>query len=70
MISHAYGVQLPQAIEAHAAAKFRIGLILLNLCTFIGTYFYRYAVSEETACDILLEQHLAANANCTLVCSA
>lgn len=51
------------AIEANDASTFKVLLILLNIVTFIGSWFYGYVIPEETvctveACDTLLEQSL------------
>lgn len=57
-----------KGIDANDASKFRIFLVLLNLITFLGTYFYRYVVPEETACTCTVQacESLAAHANTTL----
>ena len=67
-----------KGIDANDASKFRVFLVLLNLITFLGTWFYVYVVPEENllsvqacagTCDMLLEQsrqHWSLAANTTL----
>ena len=60
--------------DKNDASKFRVFLVLLNLITFVGAWFYGYVVPEMTtcsveACDTLLEQsrqHWSLAANTTL----
>ena len=62
-----------KGIDANDASKFRIFLVLINLFSVLGAWFYGYVVPEMTtcsveACDTLLEQsqHWSLAANTTI----